>query len=209
MEQYKDRILMLLCMFYITCCVVCNPLFFRYLELPILKISSAAFIYPLVYVLIDTISAMTNRGTAIFVIIVGRICDGVFSYLLFFFANQQIPLDMSSAAIQNTNAVNVLGNLVWPLWYHGVIASTVTAIVELMLFMFIFKKLKNFFLSTIISITVTLVTHNLINDYGVLKNDPHVWHVIVGNLSVNLSIMVLYTAVIALMMKMKLRKYSK
>ena len=209
MEQNRIHVLHVLSMLYITLSIVCNPLFFRYLEFYDFRISCSALVYPLVYVLLDTMTALSDRKTVIVIIVAGRICDGLFSILLFSFANSQIPLNMSDIAIQNTNAVNTIGNLVWPLWYHGAIAATVTAIAEILLFAFLFKKINNFFLSTIASIIIMLLTHNVITDYPLLKNDPQVWRIIFGNLSINISIMVLYAGLISILMKAKLIRLYK
>lgn len=198
-----------LVMLYVTCKLTCNPIFFRQTEfnLPFInyyfKITCAAFIFPSIYVLSDTIVAFTNRKIAILIIIFGIICDGVFSYLVSYFSNHPLPSVISPHELLNTNAVNVIGLQMWPLFYHGVMASAIAAIGEAIIFSFFYKKINNFFISTITSIMIILVIHNLITDYPTLRAEPDVWQIIVDNWIMNTFFMIMYTLIVVMFMEFR------
>lgn len=199
--------LIYLTMFYVTCKLACNPMFFRQAEFTVpliqyhMKITCAAFIFPAIYVISDAIIALTNRKIGGLIIIFGIICDGIFSYGISYFAKLEIPAIMSKTELLNTTSINIIAVQMWPLFYHGVIASAAAAIGEALIFSFIYKKLNNFFISTIASIIITLVIHNLITDYPILRDEPDAWHIIINNLLMNTSFMMVYTLIIVIFMR--------
>ena len=194
-------------MFYVTLKLLCNPMFFRQTELFVpfthydIKITCAALIFPAIYVLSDAIILLTNRKIGFIIITFGLICDGLFSYGVNYLANLNLPAVMSKIELADTMAVNIVGVQMWPLYYHGVIASAIASLSEAFIFSFVYKKLQNFFVSTISSITIILVIHNLITDYPVLSHEPDVWQIIINNWFMNISFMTIYTLLIILVMK--------
>lgn len=201
-KSYKFGLLIFLSMLYITFKITCNPMFFRQAELSIpsinyyFKITSAAFLFPSIYVLSDSIIALTNRKVGFFIIIFGIICDGLFSYGANYFANLDMPTIISKTELDNTMSVNLIGSKIWPLYYHGILATIIASLVEAIVFSFIYNKLFNFFTSTIISISIILVIHNLITDYFTLKHEPDVWQIIINNWVVNITILFTYGIII-------------
>lgn len=198
-------------MMYVTCKLVCNPIFFRQtnFNLPYLayhfNFTCAAFIFPSIYVLSDVIVALTNRRIALIVVAVGIICDGLFSFLISYFSNMDMPLVMSKSELLYNNSVNVIGTQMWPLFYDGLVATIIAATSEALIFSFLYKKMNNFFISTISSICIILVMHNLITDYPALRHEPDAWRIIIDNWIMNMSFMVLYSLLVVIIMKM--RKY--
>lgn len=196
-------------MMYVTFKLACNPMFFRQAQffIPLthhnMKITCAAFIFPGVYVISDAIIALTSRKIGFIIITFGIICDGLFSYGVNYFASLGLPTVMSKTELANSLAVNVVGIQMWPLYYHGVIATSVAALSEALIFSFVYKKIKSFFISTISSITIILVIHNLITDYPMLKHEPDVWHIIINNWLMNISFMTIYTLIIILGIKIR------
>lgn len=163
-------------MLYVTCKLVCNSLFFRQVDISILffpnpiKLTCSAFLYPIIYILSDLIIALSNKRFAIILALFGIFCDGFFSFCVSHISYLAISSVMSATELINTNAVDLVGRPMWQLYYQGLIAATFAAIFEILMFSILFKKYKNFIVSTVISVIITLIIHNLINDYHMLKH---------------------------------------
>lgn len=196
-------VLLVLSMLYVAFKLTCNPMFFRQtiIKLPLLswdlKIVCSAFVFPAIYVMSDVITALSNRKLAITIIIIGAVCDGIFSFAVDSITSLRIPNNISGLQALNTQYINHLGPQVWSLYYHGVIASVVTAIVEVFIFSFVLKKSKNFFIATITGVIITLLIHNTITDYPLLRLDPDAWKIIFNGIFVNVSIMVIYASIVS------------
>ena len=139
------------------------------------------------------------------VIIIGVTCDGLFSYLISFFSNLDMPSLMSKSEALYNSSVNVIGIQMWPLFYHGLAATIIAAIGETLIFSFIYKRINNFFISTISSICIILVIHNLIIDYPSLRHEPDAWPLIIDNWIMTMIFMILYSSMVVGVMKV--RKY--
>ncbi|MCC2625258.1 MAG: hypothetical protein K0R14_1131 [Burkholderiales bacterium] len=202
-DNFSYCILFFAAMLYVTCKLVCNPLFFRQVDIHFffsntpLKLNSAAFVYPGIYVLSDLIVVLSSRRFGILIAFFGIICDGIFSFTVSHISGLPLPSTMSKTELLSTTSVNTLGLQMWPLYYQGVIAATIAAIAEILIFSTIFKRLDNFVIATVTSVVITLVFHNLINDYQMLKNEPDVWRLIINNWMVNITILFVYAVIIA------------
>lgn len=203
----QNYLLVFFIMLYVTCKVVCNVLFFRQIELSCfghsIKIVGSALIFPFIYILSDAIIYLSNKKTVIFVIIFGLICDCIFSISIYQIANFSIPQNMTSSELLLTQAANMIGIKMWQLFYQGLIASFIAAILEVIIFTKLYKFLKSFILSTITSVFITLLCHNIINDYNMLSQEDDVWTLIIDNLAINISIVVIYVLLMSALMKMK------
>lgn len=201
-DATQFMIILMVAMLYVACKLVCNPLFFRQIELSIiflahpLKLTGSALIYPLIYILSDLIVALTNKKTAVIIALFGIFCDGIFSFTTSYISASAIPPVMSPTELANATAVNIFGINMWAFYYHGVIAAIVAAIAEILIFATLFKRMKNFLVSTLTSVIVTLVVHNLINDYQMLKHEPDVWSLIINNWLVNITVIFVYTLIV-------------
>lgn len=214
----KDKamlLLLLLSMMYATLKITCNPLFFRQIEFNLyfidytLKLTGSALVYSFIYVISDLITLLSNRRFAIFIILFGITCDGLFSYIFHHLSTVDIPSVMSATELLKTNSFNVLGADIWKLFSHGLIAATVASIGEVLLFALIYQKVNNFFISTTLSVIITLLCHNLITDYPMLKHEPDAWNLIAHNLLINISIMIIYASIISLFLKLEKRMFNQ
>ncbi|TNF65469.1 MAG: hypothetical protein EP298_12160 [Gammaproteobacteria bacterium] len=198
----KEAVFLFAIMFYVTCKITTDPLFFRthmfhFFDYSML-ISFSAFIFPLVYVLSDLIVFLKGRLIAIYVVLIGTFCDGFFSYSVYassFFSQPTFPAEQVQQA-SRSYAVDTLSSGFPPLWYHGLIASIITAIVEVIIFSFFLKKLKRFSSATIISISITLISHNLFLDYPMVKAGYMTWSRVINNLIFEISIIIVYAIII-------------
>lgn len=212
----KNCLLIALAMFYVSAKLTCNPLFFRQINLnfPIfhfgLKIIASSLVFPIIYILSDFIYMLSSRGITIFIIIMGIVCDGLFSFCIRYITTLSMPNIMSNAQMINTNAINVIGAQVWGLYLHGLIATIVANIFEVLIFAFIFKKINNFFISTIISVAITLTFHNTITDYPILINqNKDAIKIILNGLFINISILTIYAGLISSLLWVRNIKFSK
>jgi len=196
-------VLLFAAMLYITCKLVCNPLFFRQIDISLLffsgpiKLTGSAFFYPAIYILSDLITALSNRRVAIVIAMFGIFCDGFFSFCVSHVSYLVIPSVMSATELLNTNSVDLIGKPMWQLYYQGVMAATFAAVFEILMFSLLFKRIKNFIVATVLSVVMTLVIHNLINDYQMLKHEPDVWKIIIDNWIVNVTILFVYAVIIS------------
>lgn len=199
----QQLILLLLAMLFVGIKLTCNPLFFRQVEFTVpfvsglIKVNSSAFLYAATYVLCDAMVAMSNRKTTLIIILCGVICDGIFSYLVSNFSTWAIPHNMSAHELANTLAINQIGPQMWQLFYRGALASFLSTSIEVLIFAFLFTKSNNFFISTIFGVSITLLTHNLVTDYPMLKKEPDVWEIIFHNLSINICIVIIYASIVS------------
>lgn len=202
-KNNNSHIIIAFAMIYVSCKLTCNPLFFRQINLTYpflnleLKVVSSSLVFPLIYILSDLIVIVSNRMTAVFIIIVGIICDGIFSFSISYVATLPLPSMPPSQAL-NTDAINIVGGQIWKLYVHGVLATIIANIAEVLLFARLFSKIKSFFLSTTLSVLIILVFHNIITDYPMLKNQIDAWNTIFNGLLLNMSILTLYAAIFSI-----------
>lgn len=198
-------ILLSMSMLYVAFKLTCNTIFFRQIlfHVPltnvVLRLVSSSFIYPAIYVISDAIVAISNRKLAIIIILLGIFCDGLFSFLTFYMTTLQLPTMEINQQI-NSSYINHLGSQVWSLYCHGLLATIFASIAEVIMFNLIFKKSSSFFISTLISVIITLVAHNTITNYPMLKGDPEAWRIIFNGLSINISIMTIYAIVVSIIL---------
>ena len=151
----------------------------------------------MIYAISDLIVLLSNRTLGSAIAIFGIMCDGFFSGVISKISTLSIPVTMSTPELLNTNSVNAFGSRMWSLFYHGAAAATIAAIIEILLFVFIFKKSRNFIISTVTSVAITLIFHNIINDYQMLKHEPDVWRIIIDNWIMNVIIIFIYACIIS------------
>lgn len=208
-------LLLFFSMLYVTLKVICNPLFFRQIEFTLtfinysVNLTGAAFVYSFIYIISDIIVLLSNRRYAIFIILFGIVCDGLFSYIMYFTSTISTPPFLSNMILMNTLAVNTIGANMWSLFYHGLLAASIAAVAELLIFSILYKKIHSFFVSTVTSVIVTLISHNLFNDYFMLKDNPEHWGLIIHNLTVNIIIMVIYATIISTILFIKAKILPK
>jgi uncharacterized PurR-regulated membrane protein YhhQ (DUF165 family) len=194
-------------MLYVTAKVVCNPMFFRVTDVDIwglvFRFSAAALIYPLIYILSDVLVYLENRNKAIIVVIIGIICDGLFSYALSL--SHMLPHAQAMAPNEalHSNAIDIIAPLMPALWYHGILATLIAGIAEILLFSFLLKRIKNFGLSTVISVATTIAIHNATLDYQILKEYPDVMWRIISNYSLNMTVVIIYTIIISIILSVR------
>ena len=210
----KWIILLFSVMLYSVLNVTCDPLFFRKMTLHIpfidyyVNMLATAWVYPFLYIILDMIVVISNRKIAVLAVIFGVICDGIFSGVCYFFSTINVPIGVNEKDLMSTIAFNALGHGMWRLWYHGLIATIIAKIAELFIFSYLYRKINSFFISTVTSVVITLVAHNLINDYYMLRNEQYHWSIIFTNLTLNIVTMVIYACIVSMVLKLRIHKLS-
>jgi len=179
----------------------CDLLYFFWFKVYIFDVkfifALSALFYPLKFALIDLINRITTYKVAIKVAVIITLADGIFSIIPLlthmFPSHQYIPKD---SLIQLSDAVHILTPHIFDLFYHGIFASFITLMLEIYLFNIIIKKVNNLPIAIIISTMLTLLAHNLVLDYSMLKDYKDCWNIIMGNYTVNSFVVVVYALII-------------
>ncbi len=202
--------ILILAMFYVTFKLTCNVLFFRQIAFTFplfnysIKFCCSSLLFPFIYITCDAIVAITNRNrvTILSIVIIGALCDGIYSNCVNLLHYFPIPNSMSQNELVYTNLINALGVRTWSLFYHGVIASFVAMLGEIYLFSKLFARFNKFLPSTFISITSVLLMHNIISDYPLLMNEPDGLRIVANGTIINLIILLIYISFLSLLSKL-------
>jgi len=181
--------------------LACNLLYFSWFEISIfdvkLMFALSALFYPLKFALLDLINRITTYKFAIKVAIIITLADAIFSTIPLlsqaFPSYKYMPQD---SLINLSDAVHLLGPQIFGLFYHGLIASFTTLMLEIYLFNIIIKKINNLPIAIIISTLLTLFVHNLVLDYSMLRNYADHWNIIIGNYAINSFVVIVYALII-------------
>lgn len=205
-EKNNNLNIMYLTTAFILCHVVCCVLFFRKIEFNFFTYKfetiGAAFFFPFTYVICDLIILISDRMTAVIAILFGIICEGVFTFLIYYVSFFKIPINISNHSLMLTNAINLLGSEIWRLFYQSLFASIVSLLLEIYIFSYLYKKISNFVISTLISIFITILCHNLVNDYEMFQNEVNIWKLIFNTLIINMVIISIYVFIAYFIFKM-------
>lgn len=206
LDAKSQNTLVALVMLYVTVKITCNILFFNRINLSFfshnLKITEAAFLYPLVFVLLTWIASICTRKQSFYIVILGGIMDGLFSNLVFTAHLIAIPKHLSVTEAYFTSTIHNISGEILKLYYNGVFASACSYITEVFLFIFILDKIKTYWISSFLSISILLAVHGIICDYPMFKVYPNTWNLIISNYSINLIILLIYVFIASYIKKL-------
>jgi|GEM_PF-1995786 len=213
----KYNIIIAIAMIYATLKITCDPMFFRQISFYIpytpvnMKFNAASFVFPFTYICCDALVALLkgNRKTLVAIVIVGSLCDGLFSLCLGVLKNYPIPLQSSHNELIYSQFVNNMGREIWMLYYQGVLASICSTLAEMYLFSRVFKKLKNFLISTYLSITCIIIVHHIISDYPIIRHEPDAAKVVISGMFINFGILFCYVLILSILFKINSWKKPK
>jgi uncharacterized PurR-regulated membrane protein YhhQ (DUF165 family) len=209
---------LILCMSFITAKIICDPLFMNQIELNLgfmsLHVTQSTMSYGLVFILVDLIFFYCGRRIAIIVLFAGILLDGLYSCAIHSVGFFPIPYStISHATLPNVLAIHQLASPIWSLWAYGIIASSVTYLLELLVFGWLIKSVfnSNFFLSSIVSVTLTMTVHNYILYSEMFKSRAEFWNIYLSNLTVDISIVLFYSTAVTIfvMLHKKFKKFKK
>lgn len=171
-------LLILLISLSLTIKLTSNIIFFRqaYLSQFLfmqLSVASSALIYPLFYIINDIILSLTNKKFAIMTITLVTLFNGVFALYL-----------------SDTNLIP--NNLPWKLFRNDIIGMIFTNILELLIFNYFITKIRNFFISALLSVSLVLASHNFIAYYFTLRQNPNWFNIYIDSLIVEVSATAMY-----------------
>ena len=149
---------------------------------------------------------MPHKTVRSIVAIMMRLGDGIFSNIpmLTGLAKERsyIPHDSLSKL---PDAVITLAPNLSSLWYTGVLVSTATIVIEIIIFRKILKHLNNAPIAIIIATSTTILMHNMLLDYSMLKNYENHWNIIIGNYVMNILMVCIYACLVAMVINIRKR----
>lgn len=188
---------------YITISVSCDPLAFRLVHLFSIDCSGAALLYAGLYSLLDLLTRMSGRVMVIKLIFVFHFCDFLFTYLLY--GINQLP---APGIFQNLAAYNLIIAPLPRFFWAGILGSLIAGIVEVIVYSFLQKRIKNFFVSSFLATIFILCAHDLPTNYiGLKKQFPLDYqHLMFVNFAMDVFSLLIFTSVIALILKFSSKK---
>ncbi len=182
MELRKVYILIILSLLYLTLSLACDPLDFRLISIGSYSFTGAAFIFPALYIVLDSITRTSGKYMAIRLVFFFHLFDGLFTYLLY-----TINLLPAPTTFKFFNAYLSIVSPMPRLFWSGIIGAILSGIVEVLIYAFLQNKIKSFFISSVSATILIMLAHNLPTDYLTFhKLYPNIYmHLIIFNFSVN------------------------
>ena len=163
-ELKMPCLLISLCLLYITISLACDPAAYRLVSVAGLPIGGSSFIYAGLYTLLDMLTRITGRNNVIKLIFVFHLCDLLFSYILYFISMAPLPSDYSY------HSYNTVISSFPRLFWSGILGAIIAGVVEVTIFAFIQKRIRNFGIASGISTIIILSAHNIPTDYFAFKD---------------------------------------
>ena len=203
---YIDKIV-ILSVLYVACKLTCNPLFFRLVNIHIpflnfeFNVLNTILLFPILYLLINLIIIASNKNMAIFIFIAGIICEGFFSFSVTYATSLPIPNLMTKIQSLNTNAINIYGSKIWYQFKQELFAEIFINIFQIIIFSILIKKIRSFFISTMISVFITLVFYNIFINYYILATQNYNLNIAFRGISITMSILALYIGILSMIIR--------
>ncbi|AJI57701.1 putative membrane protein [Francisella philomiragia] len=196
------------CIVGIAVSLACNLVYFFWYKIDVFGytfiFSLAGFFYPITFAVVDLIAYLKKGFFPIFIAIVMRLADGLFSNIPSLSETFQNHAYMPPDSLKHlSNSVTALAPNLSSLWYHGVIVSTITVVTEILIFKKILKIFNNAPLAIIMATSLTIFVHNMLLDYSMLKSFDNHWNIIFGNYILNILMVSLYALIVAVILKVR------
>ena len=197
-----------LCVIGTSIALACNLVYFFWYKIDLLGytliFSLAGVFYPLTFAVVDLIAYLKKGFFPIFIAVIMRLGDGIFSNIPMLTGvakeHSYIPHDSLSKL---PDAVITLSPNLSSLWCNGVLASTVTVIIKIIIFRKVLKHLNNAPIAIIIATSITILVHNMLLDYSMLKNYDNHWNIIIGNYIMNVFMVCIYAGLVAVVIRIR------
>ncbi|MGQ4002833.1 hypothetical protein QIW49_06305 [Francisellaceae bacterium CB300] len=198
----------MLCVIGMAVALACNLVYFFWYKIDLfgytLIFSLAGFFYPLTFAVVDLIAYLKKGFFPIFIAVIMRLGDGIFSNIPMLTGiakeHSYIPHDSLSRL---PDAVITLAPNLSSLWCNGVLASTATVIIEIIIFRKLLKHLNNAPIAIIVATSITILVHNMLLDYSMLKTYDNHWNIIIGNYFMNVLMVCIYASLVAVIIKVR------
>ena len=195
---------LILCMLYVTFKLLSNALFMNHISINLhfttLHITQSAMTYGFVFIILDAIFYICGKKIAIIIIFLGMLMDALYSYGVysthFFTAPEGLTLHQNILTI----SIKQLSVPTWSLYYNGLVASIITYLAELFIFSFVINRIfKNqFFLSSILSVGITLFTHNLYLYYKMFGQYDDFHEILISNYLFDMTFIIIYSLLVSI-----------
>lgn len=198
--------IIILSVLYVACKITCNPLFFRQVDIciPLLnvdfRILNTLLLFPALYVIINLIIITSNKKIAIFIIIMGTICEGFFAFSVSYATTLPTPTLMTKIQSLNTSAINIYGGNIWYQFKQGLLAEIFINIFQIIIFSTLVKKINNFFISTMVSVFIILIFYTIVN-YYIQVTQNYSWSTSFRGIIIIMTFLALYTSLFSIFIR--------
>ena len=188
MNEKKLFSICALVILYVTMNVACDPLAYRTVAVLGVPIAGSALLFASLYPMLDLLTRLTNRNFVIKLIVLFHLSDLLFTYLLF--GINQLPAPHSLDLAAYNTVFESLPRLYW----SGIVSAIITSIVEVLIYVFLQKRIKTFFVASMISTVTMLLIHNVPTDIFAFYGKPHWKTMVVANFITCISTLFIYTS---------------
>ena len=175
-----------------------SVVFFKHIKLFGYEINASSLVFPLMYIFLDYTSSIVNNYRksivmTLFVVFIPNLVSSIFLYLI-----MQIP-SYSGSVIQSSynDAFSVIGPQMFVLNSGALLGSTIASIAEVIIFLFIYNRIKVIGVCIIISSSISLATHNFITDLH--QGQP--LNVVINLTTVSIVFIAIYTIILQTILK--------
>lgn len=107
------------------------------------------------------------------------------------------------------NAFNIVITHIPRMFWAGIIGALAACIIEVLIYVFIQKRIKNFFIATYLSTATVVIGHGLPTDYFAFNKafPDQVWSLTFSNISVNIVVLGFYIVLTSLTFKLINREH--
>ncbi len=158
-------LLLIICLSYLTISLSCNLLAFRQINFFGFTMGGSSLIYALLYVCLDMITRVGGRDFAIKMVFIFRIFDFSFTYIVY-----SINLLPPPTAFKNLAAFTTIVGPMPMLFWAGLLGSTVVGVIDIFLFVFFQRRLKNFLPASFLTTLIVLILHNIPTYYFSMRH---------------------------------------
>jgi uncharacterized PurR-regulated membrane protein YhhQ (DUF165 family) len=189
LNNNKFLIALTISLVYLTFSLACDPLAYRLVSIFGVTTSGSVILYPALYPMLDMLTRMMGKTTVIIMIIIFHFCDFLFSYALFL-----VNLMPTPNTFDNLQAFNTVITPIPRLFWAGILGAISAGIIEVVIFSFLLRKIRNFFFSTYIATSIVIIGHGVPTDYFAFSTafPDQAWSLVIANNSINITILSIY-----------------
>lgn len=176
-EKILSYSLLVSAMLYVSFRIVCSALFIKQINISMpffsqpFLINYACFTNPLIYTFANLLILLAGKRVGLIMILLGIVCNCIFSFTISQVARFYIPDIMSSTELATTTAVNVLGQSTWQQYNSNILLIILVNFLEVFLFLGFSKFIKNFLFATLCSSLLIMFIKSMMLFYPQFPQD--------------------------------------
>lgn len=194
-------------MLVLTLKLLCNILFMNSIQFDLfgykLLIKQSACLYSLVFILFDICTIFFGIKKTYIIILFSTIMDAIYSFGVFSIYLFSVPNLVYGKDLLIIQAIHTISKPTLFLFTGGFIASLITYFIEVSLFNWLFKKIFKgvLWISSILSVGLTILIHSLILYPYQISNKKYLWDYILTGFIWDMILIILYSILVNLLIK--------